>query len=226
MSSKVLIQSRLALERLRAEILSGERAAGSRLNIAALAQAMGVTPGAVREALAMLEVESLAVSEPAHGYRVSPVSMEDLSELVRARIEVEKLCIAEAIRHGSLAWEGDVVASMHRLSRVVERDPDVSGRVNPAWVLAHDVFHRALVSGCPNRWLLRLRDTLYRHSERYRQFAVIKNTPERDILAEHKMLEIAVLNRDVGAAQEAMTVHLQRTAEVLQESPRIPAQEN
>lgn len=223
MSSKAVGQSRFAFERLRSEILSGQRQPDARLNIAALAQELKVTPGAVREALAMLEAESLAVSEPARGYRVSPVSIADLRELVQARIEIEKLCIAEAIRHGDLTWEGEVVASMHRLSRLPHRDASVPDAVNPEWAHAHAEFHRALVGGCPNGWLLRLRDMLYQQSERYRQFAVTQTPSDRDTDAEHKALEVAVLNRDVLAAQEAITVHLRKTADLLLSSPRLPS---
>lgn len=222
-SPKSLGQSRFAFERLRSEILAGQRLPESRLNIAALAQELKVTPGAVREALAMLEAEALAVSEPARGYRVSPVSTADLRELVQARIEIEKLCIAEAIRHGDLAWEGEVVAAMHRLTRVPQRDPAAPDSVNPEWTRAHAAFHRALVGGCPNHWLLRLREMLYQQSERYRQFAVWQATAARDTDAEHKGLERAVLNRDVLAAQEAIAAHLQKTAETLLDSPRLPA---
>lgn len=219
---KALGQSRAAFERLRAEIVSGHRQPEARLNIAALATELQVTPGAVREALAMLEAESLAISEPARGYRVSPVSPADLQQLVQARIEVEKLCIAEAIRHGDLTWEGEVVASVHRLTRLAHRVPQAPDAVNPEWARAHDQFHRALVGGCPNGWMLRMREMLYQQSERYRQFAVAQTTTQRDTNAEHKALEVAVLNRDVAAAQEAITSHLARTAEMLLRSPRLP----
>jgi len=212
-------QSRLAFERLRAEILAGQRLPEARLNIAALAQELTVTPGAVREALAMLEAESLAVSEPARGYRVAPVSIIDLRELVQARVEIEKLCIAEAIRHGDLQWEGEVVAAMHRLTRMAQHAS--AGVPRPEWAQAHAEFHRALVAGCPNGWLLRMRDMLYQHSERYRQFALTQVTTARDIDAEHRALMTAVLNRDVLAAQEAMAQHLHQTAEMLLRSPLL-----
>jgi GntR family carbon starvation induced transcriptional regulator len=219
--SKAIGQSRFTFERLRSEILSGQRLPEARLNIAVLAQELKVTPGAVREALAALEAESLAASEPSRGYRVSPVSLVDLRDLVQARIEIEKLCIAESIRHGDLTWESKVVAAMHRLTRVPHHDPKMHDRLNRDWADAHAEFHRALVGGCANRWLLRMREILYRQSERYRQFAATQITTERDTESEHKALEIAVLNRNVSAAQEAMTAHLAKTAEMLLQSPRL-----
>jgi GntR family carbon starvation induced transcriptional regulator len=219
-------QTRQVFERLRSDIITGKLLPDVKLNIAALAESLAVSAGAVREGLAMLEAESLVVSEPARGYRVSPVSVVELQDLVNARIEVEKLCIAEAIRHGGLQWEGAVVASYHRLSRISELDEAESAYVNPAWASAHGEFHRALISGCPNTWLRRLHETLYQQSERYRQLSAPLNTGERNVSAEHKAMLDAVLTHDVFQAQELMTQHLNATAKLLLKSPGLAVHSN
>src|SRR3546814_10609964 len=54
---------------------------GSKLNIAALANDLEVSLGAVREALSMLQSEALVISEPQRGYTVSPVSPKELSDI-------------------------------------------------------------------------------------------------------------------------------------------------
>ena len=88
--TKGMSQTRQVFTELRAAIVGGRMLPGSKLNIAALADELDVSAGAVREGLAMLEAEALVVSEPARGYRVSPISETDLEELVKARIEIEK----------------------------------------------------------------------------------------------------------------------------------------
>ncbi len=222
--SKTRGQTRQVFERLRAEILGGKLLPGAKLNIAALAEEIEVSAGAVREGLAMLEAEALVVSEPARGYRVSPVSVEELLELVHARIEIEKLCIAEAIRNGGLEWEGGIVAAFHRLSRTSERDPAVPGMLNPEWATAHAEFHRAVVSGCPNRWLLRMHETLYQQSERYRRLTAPLMGVERDVQAEHRAMLDAVLNHDILETQNLMSAHLRATATQLLNSPHLEQQ--
>ncbi|MES1980006.1 MAG: FCD domain-containing protein [Pseudomonadota bacterium] len=214
-------QTRHVFERLRADILGGKLPPGAKLNIAALAEDIQVSAGAVREALAMLEAEALVVSEPARGYRVSPVSLAELQELVQARIEIEKLCIAEAIRNGGLEWEGGIVAAYHRLSRTTERVAGEPGLLNPEWAAAHADFHRAVVIGCPNRWLLRMHETLYQQSERYRQLTAPLKGGDRDVNAEHKALLDAALNHDILQTQNLMTAHLKATARQLLESPHL-----
>jgi GntR family carbon starvation induced transcriptional regulator len=193
----------------------------ARVNIALVAEEFAVSPGAVREALAMLEAEAWVVSEPAKGYRVSPVSEKALRDLVQARIEIEKLCMIEAIQHGDLAWEGAIVASFHCLSRAPERDSEISGKLNVEWVKNHAAFHNALVAGCPNDWLLRLHRMLYQQSERYRYLSVrAPNSEDRDVLSEHRALAEAVLNRDAEAAMRHIASHLQETANRVLRVPR------
>lgn len=217
-------QTRQVFDRLRSDIIAGRLLPDAKLNIAALADSIAVSAGAVREGLAMLEAESLVVSEPARGYRVSPVSIVDLQDLVNARIEVEKLCLAEAIRHGGLQWEGAVVAAHHQLSRLGERDDADPGYVNPAWAAAHGEFHRALISGCPNSWLRRLHETLYLQSERYRQLSAPLNVGKRNVAREHKAMLDAVLTHDIVTAQALMAEHLHATARLLLSSPRLAVQ--
>ena len=219
-------QTRQVFAELRTAIVGGRLLPGSKLNIAALAEELDVSAGAVREGLAMLEAESLVVSEPSRGYRVSPISPEDLGELVKARIEIEKLCLAEAIRHGDLAWEGSVVSAHHRLSRQAERDAAMPTVLSAEWTSSHADFHNALVSGCPNSWLLRMHQMLYQQSERYRQLSAPLGKESRDVGAEHQALLDAVLNRDIQAAQALMAEHLQTTGRLLMSALKasVPAE--
>lgn len=214
-------QTRLVFEHLRTAIVGGRLLPGAKLNIAALAEEIEVSAGAVREGLAMLEAEALVVSEPARGYRVSPVSVVDLQDLVDARIEIEKLCVAEAIRHGDLAWEGAIVSAFHRLTRVAERDAHQPDHLNHEWAAVHADFHRALVGGCPNLWLLRLHDMLYQQSERYRQLSAPMAFVDRNVEAEHQGIVDAVLNRDIQGAQQRIAEHLATTAKMLLNSPHL-----
>ena len=213
--AKGMSQTRQVFGELRTAIVGGRLLPGAKLNIAGLAETLNVSAGAVREGLAMLEAEALVVSEPARGYRVSPVSEVELEDLVKARIEIEKLCIAEAIRHGDLAWEGSVVAAHHRLSRLDERDKQTPAVLSTEWTESHAQLHHALVAGCPNQWLLRMHQTLYQQSERYRQLSAPLATRKRNVKAEHQALVDAVLERDVQRAQTLIAEHLQTTGRVL-----------
>jgi GntR family transcriptional regulator, carbon starvation induced regulator len=219
--TRPLSQTRLVFERIRTSIVRGQLLPGAKLNIAGLADEIGVSAGAVREGLAMLEAEALVVSEPLKGYRVSPVSARELSDLVNARVEIEKLCLASAIEHGDLAWEGEIASAFHRLSRVHARNASDEKHLSDDWTDFHADFHHALVAGSPNIWLIRMHDMLYRQSERYRQLSAPLVIGGRDVAAEHRALMTAVLDRDVVRAQELISTHLHRTVELLLTAPGL-----
>lgn len=198
-------------ELLRADVLSGGRGPGERLKISELGERFSVSIGAIREALARLTSDGLVVAEPQRGFRVAPMSIDDMRELTAARIDVERLCLRRALACGSVAWEAQVVAAHHLLARTPVCPPDAFDRFDPAWTAAHAAFHIALVAPCDNRWLLRMRETLSTQYERYLDFAVMVDRGTRDAAREHRGLMEAALARDADAVDDLIGTHLART---------------
>lgn len=213
-----------AYERLRADLLACRLRPGERLKINDLCAALGVSLGAVREALSRLTSEGLVVAEPQRGFRVAPISSEDLQDLTMVRIEIEALCLKRAVDVGNLAWESGIVAAYHSLSRTPDRAPSDQQRLNDDWSRAHAAFHRALVAACNSPCLLRLRELLYAQTERYRQLSVPLAEIERDIDREHREIMEAVLARNADRAIALMTVHLKLTTNIVLAKPfSVPA---
>lgn len=208
-------------ERLRTALLSGHYLPGHKLKITELCGEVQGSLGAVREALSRLLAEGLVHSEPYKGFHVSPVSPADLIDLTRARIEVEKLCLASSLAHGDIEWEGRLVALLHQLSRSSGREtPEAMGE----WSRLHTIFHDTLVSACDSGWLLRLHRILHEQSERYRRLGLMVGAglddptpqwPKRDTATEHRQLVEAAIARDVSRVSELIAAHIQRTTDDL-----------
>jgi DNA-binding GntR family transcriptional regulator len=196
---------------LREQIIAGALAPSEKLNIAQLACSMEVSPGAVREALASLEAEGMVLSQPQRGYTVAPVSAEDVKSLTEARVHIEQLCVADAMRHGDADWDRQLLATLQGLMRAGEQANE-RGLPSPAWSQAHDEFHRVLVAPCRNPWLLRMREQLYQQSERYRHLSAKVALGTRDVKSEHRKLVKAILARDERRVQQLVADHLSRTA--------------
>ena len=216
-------QSNRVFEALRSDILACRLAPAAKLNIANISDRFGVSLGAAREALSRLIPEGLVRTAPQKGFSVAPVSHRELHDLTAARIELETICLREAIRRGGVEWETQAVAALHRLSRIPTSRADQPGALNPDWSSAHARFHRALVEACDNAVLLRLRDLLYDESERYRHWCLPLTLAGevRDVGQEHEAILRAVL---AGATEEAcglMQAHIQRTTDILARSPLI-----
>ncbi len=201
-----------AYSSLRADLLACRLRPGEKLSIASLSTDLGVSLGAVREALARLTAEGLVIAETNRGFRAAPVSESELLDLTSARIEMESACLRRAIRNGDVTWESEIVAAHHLMSRIPERAADDTGRLNEAWAEAHRDFHSALVSACDSPWRLRLREFLYDQTERYRQLSVPALPTERNLATEHQALMEATLARDEEHACKLLAEHLNITA--------------
>lgn len=201
-------------EQLRNEIIGCQLKPNEKLLLAALRQRLGVGMSAVREALSRLAAEGLVWAEDQRGFRVSPVSKEDLIDLTRVRVQIEQLALRESIRRGDVAWEANVLAAYHQMSRSAPPSRGFFDINDPSSQL-HRGFHDALVAGSGSHWLQHFREVVYTESERYRRLAILPAVRERrDIQGEHKALLDAALRRDAGAACQAIEQHFSTTAEL------------
>ncbi len=203
---------------LRADLLACRLVPGQKLKIDEICQRLSVGSSAVREALSRLASEGLVLVEPQRGFRVTPLDLDDLRDLTRARCEVEAICIRDSIAQGGIEWETALIASLHRLSRTpVQADGDPK-RYSEAFAVAHSIFHEALVGACASRWLLDMRRLLSTHQERYRWLSRPLANSERDLDYEHSAIAQAALGRDPDTAVALMTEHLRTTAKIILEA--------
>lgn len=204
---------------VRADIVACRLQPGTKLKIAELCEKHGVSLGAVREALSRLSAEGIVVAEPQRGFKVAPVSLEELADLTATRIDIERLCLLRSIEHGDLAWEGRVVAARHELLQTPDRDPSLAADQLPEdWSRAHRAFHLALVSACGSPTLLGIRTQLYDRSERYRRLSVPLDRGNRDVTREHEQLADAVLSRNGDRTARLIGEHLSRTTGIIEAS--------
>ncbi|MDZ7754166.1 MAG: GntR family transcriptional regulator [Gammaproteobacteria bacterium] len=196
--------------RLRNDIIHGRLEPGSKLRIEALRQQYEVGATPLREALSRLTSEGFVTSEGQRGFRVTEVSMADLMDITNMRITLEGMALAQSMIKGDDAWESNVVAAFHRLTKVeLAPEPDLID-----WEARNAEFHLALISACTSSWLRRFYDVLYDQHKRYRNMARLAHNVPRDIHGEHIAIKEAALKRDAKAALAANEQHIRRTAEV------------
>ncbi len=88
-----------AANEIRRRILSGEFSAGQPLRQDALADELGVSRIPLREAFVQLEAEGLLKIFPHRGAVVTPISVEDIVELVDLRMLLEPKLLARSAPH-------------------------------------------------------------------------------------------------------------------------------
>ena len=200
---------------LRADILNGRMRPGEKIRAEALRKRFNTAASPVREALNRLLSEGFVALEEQKGFRVTPVSAEELRELVKTRCWIDGLAIRESIERFDISWEEKLILALHHLSRTPREE---AGQVeNSEWESRHKDFHMALVGGCGSRWMKRISEQLFDAAERYRLLA-LEQVLERNELQEHRDLVDACINRDPDRAVDLLGHHYSQTFEAITSS--------
>ena len=201
-------------ETLRSELLNGVLHPSQKLKMVELTERFGVSQSVVREALTRLTEQDLLIATPQRGFRVRDLSVEDIAELTETRIQVESLALRLAVERGDLQWETGILAAHHRLERTpVTRD---DGTVSEDWSVRHRDFHQALLTGCGNRRLESVANSLRDSAELYRRwYWVLTDDHQPDLAREHRELRDLALARDADRAIELLAEHIDRAPSLL-----------
>ena len=194
--------------------LNGDLEPGQRLKLLDLAQRFDASLSVIREALTRLAGQGLLVATPQRGFSVRELSVADLADLTRTRVQVESLALRQALRNGDVAWEAAVVGAHHTL----ERTPvaDATGRFNEDWSAAHSVFHQTLLAGCASPRLQGIVTSLRDSAELYRRwYWALTDDHQRDIAEEHRLLKDFALDRDADQAVRQLAAHIERAPQAL-----------
>ncbi|MEZ0198163.1 GntR family transcriptional regulator, partial [Pseudomonas qingdaonensis] len=97
-------------ERLKKDIIRGVFKPGEKLLMSALKERYDLGVGPLREALSQLVAEHLVNAISQKGYRVAPMSLDEMNDIYDARANLEAMIIALAIERGDDAWEASVLA--------------------------------------------------------------------------------------------------------------------
>lgn len=202
---------------LKHDIMSGELTPGQPLRLEFLKKKYDLSFTPLREALNRLQSERLVESAALRGFRVAPLSIEEMRDAMSARTLIDCEALERAIDQGDDAWETSIVAALHALD-LVSRRQSAGDAPPPAYdevEQRHLALHRALIAACHSRWLMDFSMALYIQTERYRRPMLMqtpRNTTKRDVSKEHHDIVDATLKRDKAQATALLTEHYDSTA--------------
>ncbi|MBQ0745496.1 MAG: DNA-binding transcriptional regulator CsiR [Marinobacter sp.] len=199
-----------AYRQLKHDIIRGRYAPEQKLLMDRLKEHYGASTGPLREALSQLVADRLVVAINQRGYRVAPMSLAELNDIYDARAQFEGLILRLAIERGDDEWEATVLATAHRLAKVI--DISTPDDLLDIWDQRHKAFHTAIASGCRSPHLLQMRNTLFDQVERYRHLWLQETVMSPQALElkrqEHAALVEVILARDTAQADTLMRDHL------------------
>ena len=208
-----------AFDLLHADILAAKWRPGDRMHVERLRETYGLGATPIREALSKLSSLELVTAEGQRGFRVAPVSTENLLDITKNRSWIEALALRASIAGGDRNWESEILASAHRLKGCAKNDGD---RLSDEWYRENRAFHDALVARCNSTQIMVFRTQLYDLSDRYRRMSVEDGLAGRDFDAEHQLIVDAVLSRNAETAVAHTIDHfIETTRVILSNDPQI-----
>ncbi len=197
------------VEVLRADIIASRLAPDTKLKIDDLRQVYGGSAHSLREALTKLAAEGLVEANEQRGFRVASATPQDLDDITRLRAEIECLGLDWSLARGTVAWEGEVLAAHHTLSRIEAALATAPCANADAWEDANRTFHAVLMSACGSPRLLAFQARLYEESCRFRLKALANGAVDlARSRAAHAALVAAVLARDTALAKTVLHAHI------------------
>jgi DNA-binding GntR family transcriptional regulator len=189
-------------EYLRDEIISGRLRAGAELHEAALARALGVSRGPVREALGRLASEGLVTIRPHRGAVVRALSNEEFIEAYQVREALEIMAVRLGVPR---LTPGDVAAMERLVDEMAHRADagDVAG-----FFAANAQFHQYFFDVAGNAMLSDLYRQVRGQIDRHRLRSLELRGDLRRSIDEHRAILWAARSGDVERAANLASEHV------------------
>ena len=192
-------------ERLKAEILAGERPPGARLRQVEIARAYGVSTTPVREALATLQRQGLVRLHPQRGAVVFLPSVDDLRHHYEIRAALEALAAAKAAERFEPEWAAPLDALLAQMRHDIEASE---------YVALNQRFHTTLYEHSGRAQLVAMIAALRDASSAYLHiYRAAEDFPAERLDVEHRAILAACMARDPERAAAATRAHLENTVE-------------
>ena len=189
---------------LKNDIIRGVYQPDEKLRMSLLTSRYALGVGPLREALSQLVAERLVTVVNQKGYRVAPMSEQELLDIFDARANMEAMLVARA----------------HLLNKL--ESCEASEHLLDEWDQRHQAFHTAIVAGCGSQYLLQMRERLFDLAARYRfiwlRTTVLSVEMLEDKHVQHQTLVDAILARDAEQASALMREHLLTPIPIIQQA--------
>lgn len=188
----------LVLDQLRQDLVQGLYPPGSKLQMDDLKKRYKVGYSPLREALFQLTNKGLVTIEEHCGFTVTQLSKDCLRDLYHTRMNLEIQALELALVRGDDKWEAEVLAKWHQFSKYLQSDTE---EIDPEkWNSLQFAYYKTLIGGCQSPWLIKVIDSLFDQSERYRYACMSSTKNNKKLIAQYlqynEQLVTAVLRRD------------------------------
>lgn len=206
--------ARRSFDSIKADIISGQLAQGSRIIESDLALKYGISRGPLREAIHRLEQIKLIVRVPHAGARVVTLDIKMMQDIYSAREALEGMAARLAAR---LMPEAEIVALSDLLDQHAKSISETEG--NAYFQREGDIdFHYRVALASQNRWILEnLHGELYQLIRMGRHQSGQFPARAQTALEQHRQIANAIAQRDEELAEILMRRHISGAWEIVKQ---------
>ena len=197
-------KNELVYASLRAAIIHGELAPGSRLVIDELANELGVSQIPVREALRQLEADGFVTSKPHVGATVTDIQASLITEIFGLLEAMEVISGRAACERLNEEGRRDLERQLRQMDSLVN-DPD-------SWSAANVRFHQAICESAGTPLVQKMMDKALAHWDRLRSYYHLKDVFAQRVAEAHRQhwqMFDAISRRDADAVEQVARAHNQ-----------------
>ena len=192
----------IVFETIRNAIINGDLKPGQRLMEVQLAEQLGVSRTPVRESIRKLELEGLVKMVPRKGAYVTPMSIEDLKEMMEIRRALEALSAELAAQN---ATEADV-KKLKESNRCFEEAACANDELG---IINHDIaFHETIYEATGNKRLCQMIHSLREQMQRVRVEYVHHVEDKSSLTGQHQRIIDNIEKHLPGEAADAASEHI------------------
>lgn len=198
-------------ELVKAKIVNLEWKPGQFINDQDVASELGISRTPVRDAFHRLEFERLLNRQTRKGWQVSPLTINDISEIFVIKEGLQGILSFEAARCTNQQLRSEFEAAAERM-RITEAQGDQAG-----WEEAHNRFHEILMhmANYPNGRVVAILNQLNDQWRRVRRgLFALEGYRSRETV-DHLAIAKAILDHDSEAAERLTRQHLDRVRDEL-----------
>lgn len=183
---------------------------GTKINVKKLCRDLGVSYTPVKDALYQLAGEGLVIISPRSGTYIRNISEEDIHEILRVRLYIEKAAVAEIVPKIT-DEQLQIIKNIYEKSVAISVEPNHTESYK-RFLECDSRLHRTIIALAENKWLNETYAKLNVHMQTFR-YLVLKGTqgklPTTD--NDHKRIIEAFFERDVKRVKEAVSNHICNT---------------
>lgn len=201
-ASRSIALSEQAYTEIKRRIICCEFRPGEPINESQVGALLGLGRTPVHQALHRLELEGLVSIIPRKGVLVSPLSLNEVLDMIEVRLTNEMLCV-------TLAAERAHAVDFRAMREIIDRSPDLIAQRDLSALMALDLkFHIAISAASRNRVLADLLRNLHEKQARFWFISLSDPKHLENVYQGHRELLDTLERRDIPGAREAIRHHI------------------